>query len=178
VIVPHSLLLPELPPRPRALGTAPPVARVAKRARLRHVLAVGVVAVIIGCVTSVVVAYSWSDGVVPEAPRALSLPVVLPAPIRSPPPSHHSLVPVSPPPAPVSYAAATVMLHVTTEPAGATVVLDGVRLGTTPFTAPVRAKAGGAWLKVRMRHRVPVRIRVALEHDVDWNVTLHPLMTR
>ena len=67
------------------------------------------------------------------------------------------------------------MLHVTTEPAGATVVLDGVRLGVTPFEAPVPKKLGGAWLKVRMKHFIPVKTRVSLDQAVDWDVSLRHL---
>ena len=67
------------------------------------------------------------------------------------------------------------MLHVTTEPAGATVVLDGVRLGVTPFEAPVPKKAGGAWLKVRMKHFIPVKTRVSLDQPVEWEVALRRL---
>jgi len=51
-------------------------------------------------------------------------------------------------------------------------VLDGVRLGTSPFTAEVPIKQGGAWLKVRKKHHLPVKIRVSLEADVTWDVTL------
>jgi len=61
---------------------------------------------------------------------------------------------------------------VVTDPPGATVVLDGVRLGTSPFTAEVPIKHGGAWLKVRKKHHLPVKIRVSLEADVTWNVEL------
>jgi hypothetical protein len=65
-----------------------------------------------------------------------------------------------------------VLLQVTTEPSGATVVLDGVRLGTTPFSARVPTKPGKAWLKVRMRKHVAVKTRVSLEQDVHWDVEL------
>jgi hypothetical protein len=72
-----------------------------------------------------------------------------------------------PPPA----APATVRLEVTTVPAGATVVLDGVRLGTTPLSMRVPARPG-AWLKVRKRKYVAVKTRVSLEHDVHWDVNV------
>jgi hypothetical protein len=75
-------------------------------------------------------------------------------------------------PAPVSDG--TVLLHVTTDPAGATVVLDGVRLGVTPLSMRVPGKPA-AWLKVRKRGYVAVRNRVSLQGDVDWDVPLHEL---
>jgi hypothetical protein len=65
-----------------------------------------------------------------------------------------------------------VRLEVTTEPSDATVVLDGVRLGRTPYTARVHRKAGLAWLKVRMQHHVAIKKRVSLDHDVHWHVRL------
>jgi hypothetical protein len=64
------------------------------------------------------------------------------------------------------------MLDVTTDPVGATVVLDGVRLGTAPFHAPVKRKAGTAWLKVRMHGRLPIKKAVTLDGDVSWTVHL------
>ncbi len=75
--------------------------------------------------------------------------------------------PPAPPPPP-----ATIQLHVVTDPPGATVVLDGVRLGSAPFTAALPVSGKAAWLKVRMPHHVPVKIQVSLEHDVSWNVRL------
>lgn len=70
-----------------------------------------------------------------------------------------------------------ITLHVTTDPPGATVVLDGVRLGITPFDAQVKAKPQ-AWLKVRMRDHIAVRTRVALDKEVNWDVVLRPLSRR
>jgi hypothetical protein len=67
-----------------------------------------------------------------------------------------------------------VLLHVTSDPDGATVVLDGVRLGVTPFAGRVPSK-DTAWLKVRKRDFAAVKTRVSLEQDVDWNVQLRAL---
>ena len=77
----------------------------------------------------------------------------------------------TPPPAPISN---EVTLSVTTVPAGATVVLDGVRLGTTPFQAVVPARAKPAWLKVRRKGSSATKIKVSLERDVTWDVRLRP----
>ncbi|MBA3498826.1 MAG: PEGA domain-containing protein, partial [Deltaproteobacteria bacterium] len=86
-----------------------------------------------------------------------------------------------PPPAPsrtppsVSPAASTeVTLSVTTEPAGATVVLDGVRLGATPFVGKVPIRSKPAWLKVRHRGTEAAKTQVVLDRDVTWFVQLRP----
>jgi serine/threonine-protein kinase len=68
----------------------------------------------------------------------------------------------------------TVLLTVTTDPPDATVVLDGVRLGRTPFTARVPSKIKPAWLKVRRHDYIAVKTRVSLERDVTWDVHLRP----
>jgi hypothetical protein len=67
-----------------------------------------------------------------------------------------------------------VLLTVTTDPPDATVVLDGVRLGRTPFSARVPARSREAWLKVRRHAFIAVKTRVSLEHDVQWEVHLRP----
>lgn len=77
-----------------------------------------------------------------------------------------------PPPADPRPAADRVTLHVITDPPGATVVLDGVRLGTGPYLAEVPRKQGGAWLKVRKVGHIAVKTRVSLERDVTWTVRL------
>jgi len=66
-----------------------------------------------------------------------------------------------------------VMLDVVTDPPDATVLLDGVRLGKTPYHAEVQTKQT-AWLKVRRSDRFPMKIKVSLERAVSWNVTLRP----
>jgi hypothetical protein len=103
---------------------------------------------------------------VPAATVATKPPVapVLPAP---PPPI--------PPQPPAQVADGTVLLEVTTEPVGATVVLDGVRLGVTPLTMRVPGGKAAAWLKVRKRGYIAVRNHVSLQHDVEWDVPLHEL---
>jgi serine/threonine-protein kinase len=98
---------------------------------------------------------------------AAPVPMVAPAPVVAPA--------AAPTPAPVVAKADTIQLAVTTRPAGATVVLDGVRLGTTPYTATVPSKAAQGWLKVRMHGRVAVKTRVPLDRDVRWDVQLQPV---
>jgi len=88
--------------------------------------------------------------------------------------------PAPAPPAPTTpeapaTASGMVMLTVTSSPDDSTVVLDGVRLGRTPFSAPVRSKHGLAWLKVRKRGYAAIKTRVSLEHDVRWEISLRKL---
>jgi len=67
-----------------------------------------------------------------------------------------------------------IKLHVVSDPAGGTVVLDGVRLGTAPFDGTVPAEPGKeATLKVRMHGYVAVKQTIQLDRDVTWNVHLH-----
>lgn len=65
------------------------------------------------------------------------------------------------------------MLDVVTDPPDATVVLDGVRLGRSPYHAAVPAKQT-AWLKVRKSDRIPVRIQISLDHDYSGQIKLPP----
>ena len=110
------------------------------------------------------------------AERARIRTVIPPAPEPVPPPRPSVVQPpvteplAMPPPA---VAPDRVMLDVVTDPPDATVLLDGVRLGKTPYHAEVRTKQT-AWLKVRRSDRIPMKIKVSLERDVSWNVTLRP----
>jgi hypothetical protein len=90
-----------------------------------------------------------------------------------PAPPVHSAAPAQPPAS--TAPRTTVMLQVTSNPTGATVVLDGVRLGVTPFSAPVAIKTSDAWLKVRKQGYAAVKTRVSLDKDVTWEVNLHRL---
>lgn len=99
------------------------------------------------------------------------------APIHAtppPPPPAPAPAPARRSPAPTAAPAASteVTLRVTTEPAGATVVLDGVRLGTTPFTEMVPLRSKPAWLKVRRRGSVATKTQLSLDRDVTWSVRL------
>lgn len=105
------------------------------------------------------------------APRARSGPA---APTHASPPRPPSPSPARQSPAPSAAPATSteVTLHVTTDPVGATVVLDGVRLGTTPFTGKVRLRSKPAWLKVRRRGSVATKMQLSLDRDVTWSVRL------
>lgn len=119
----------------------------------------------------------------PVPARTTAPPVVATRPIAPPPPPP-TPAPPSPRPVPatssppvkvVETRLAEIVLRVTTEPTGATVVLDGVRLGTTPYEAKLPTRAKPAWLKVRRKGSVATKIQVSLERDVTWDVRLTPL---
>jgi hypothetical protein len=112
----------------------------------------------------------------PATPKHPALAIPKP-PAPTPPAITRARKPITPPPAPAPAPPPTITLHVTTDPVGATVVLDGVRLGTAPYTATLPASHKNGWLKVRMQHYNAVRIQVPLESDVDWNVQLHKTIT-
>jgi serine/threonine-protein kinase len=160
-----------LPPR---ITTSTPVPSVTDR----RALTMGAAAIFVVGLTSFIVVAAMDSSPPATQSRPASTPTAIaprPTPAPAPAPSR-TPAPRAPSPArPASAAPATVLLHVTTEPAGATVVLDGERLGTTPFTARVPAKQGSAWLKVRKRKHVAVKTRVSLERNVQWNVELRQL---
>jgi hypothetical protein len=130
-----------------------------KPPRSMRAIAIGAAVLAGGFVLAMVVARQATTDT-PEPPPPAPTPVVAPAPPPAPPP---------PAPAPTS-----VQLHVTSHPTGATVVLDGVRLGTTPYTSQVPIKKDG-WLKVRLQGHAAVKEKVSFEHDVEWDVVLRPL---
>jgi serine/threonine-protein kinase len=91
----------------------------------------------------------------------------------APPPA--AAAPAPSPHAPVAAPAASpgprmVHVRVTSEPTGATVVLDGARLGPTPFDITVPARAEPATIKVRLGHVAHKKI-ISLDADVTWDVS-------
>jgi hypothetical protein len=134
-----------------------------RQGRHRYALVVTVAALVVMALLALVLQAKSSPA--PTRPTRDAAPIV-----PSPPPRP------APPPAPaVSAPRTTVMLEVTSNPSGATVVLDGVRLGVTPFSAPVPIKSDDAWLKVRLHGYAAVKTRVSLANDVTWNVPLRKL---
>ncbi|CAN5909132.1 hypothetical protein BH11MYX2_BH11MYX2_30870 [soil metagenome] len=68
--------------------------------------------------------------------------------------------------------ATEVTLSVTSMPSGATVVLDGERLGVTPFTQKIARTDKPSFLKVRMVGYTAQRIVVKRGDDLTWRVAL------
>jgi hypothetical protein len=168
-------LMPELFALPQAAVVAPraPSVRPILRPHRTRAIAIGVAAFAVLVTLISVMALSTSS----EAPTAQPGDAVVAA--APSPPAAPSPAPVKPAPAPAlarpAAHAGTVMLHVITEPDGATVVLDGVRLGVTPFSGAVNVRPGQAWLKVRKRGFIAKKTRVSFEHEIEWDVSLRRL---
>jgi PEGA domain-containing protein len=149
--------------------------------RLRRIALIGCASGL-GVLTALLLGYGTSDSsgsdsasiaagaAGPAAPSATSLRRAAAAPDAPAEP-----VPVPPAPA-AAGAAKLVDLHVESTPSGATVVLDGVRLGKTPFIGrvPHSATTEEAVLKLRRRGYKTMRVPVDPERPVEVRVTLHP----
>lgn len=66
----------------------------------------------------------------------------------------------------------TVELRVSTTPADATVLLDGRRLGRTPYAGTVTAAPGTHVVKIRRRGRATTTLDIELTHDIRLDVVL------
>ena len=65
-----------------------------------------------------------------------------------------------------------IRIHITTTPAGATIILDGQRLGHSPFDGSVPKSLGAHTLKIRRRGYATVTIAVELAGDLIQDLTL------
>jgi eukaryotic-like serine/threonine-protein kinase len=81
---------------------------------------------------------------------------------------------VAPDPA-VAAAPDRVLIRITSEPSKATVLLDGKRLGKTPFVGALRSSDVGAVIKVRRRGYKTMRVDVDRSQDIRLHVELPEL---
>jgi hypothetical protein len=169
-----------LPPRPvrSAIGTETSISAITPlpRGRLGMWIMLGIFAAVAVGFTAMLASpdeaarVAAADAPAPlpapaPAPLSAAVPVPVPVPVPAPDPV--------PAPAPeLELAPDVVTLRVTTSPPGATVVLDGTRLGTTPFVTTVPAGPREATLKVRKRRHTPRKIKVRFDEDVTWDVQL------
>jgi serine/threonine protein kinase len=65
-----------------------------------------------------------------------------------------------------------VLVRITSEPSKATVLLDGKRLGKTPFIGSLRKDAGQAEIKIRRRGYKTMRVDVDRSQDIRLHVDL------
>ena len=93
-------------------------------------------------------------------------------PPGTPPPSAPPVIDAAPPRPPAPPPIKQVQLRITTTPADATVLLDGKRLGRTPYTGTIDAAPGMHALKLRRRGYLAVTLDVELSVDVTREVTL------
>ncbi|MEO5347695.1 MAG: PEGA domain-containing protein [Magnetococcus sp. YQC-9] len=87
-----------------------------------------------------------------------------------------SQTPAPPPPQAAENPAETLLLRVETKPAGATLYLDGQKLGTTPFTVG-RVKIGLHALRLEKENHSPVSYELELNEDTVVDLTLDTLPT-
>jgi serine/threonine protein kinase len=110
--------------------------------------------------------------------RPLPPPPPAPAPKPKPAPVAAALPPPPPAPPPVAAPAPpskTIKLAIDTTPEDATVLLDGQRLGHTPFRGTFDAAPGPHVLKIRRRGCVPMKLDVELTGDLKREIDLQPL---
>ena len=97
----------------------------------------------------------------PPAPAAARAAVAPPMPVTKPPPA--------PPAAP-----AKIHVKITSKPADATVLLDGKKLGHTPFDDTIDADPGKHNIKVRRKGYLVHSTDVTLAVDITQDLTLTP----
>jgi len=111
--------------------------------------------------------------------RPLPPPPPAPAPTPKPAPVTAARPPPPPAPPPPIVAPAppskTIKLAIDTTPEDATVLLDGQRLGHTPYRGTFDASPGPHVLKIRRRGCVPMKLDVELAADLKREIDLQPL---
>jgi eukaryotic-like serine/threonine-protein kinase len=119
------------------------------------------VAIVVGAAALVWLSFGSRDPelVVPSIrPARAAAPIVTPLP-EPPPPSERS----------------EIRIRITTTPDDATVLLDGQRLGHTPYDGTLPKAPGRHSLKIRRRGYVPRKLDIELSSDVAQDFVLQPL---
>jgi len=165
-------LKPAMPVDPM-IGANLVLARTRRWSRLRWVAAAAVLGVLAA------VGYAVMRNAGNAAAGAKSPPVPAPTaahkPETPPSPSPSPSPPRAPTPAPAPTlppAPAKVRVRVVTHPSDATVLLDGKKLGHTPFDEKVPAEPGKHVMKLRHRGYVTQVLEVELGSDISQDVTL------
>ncbi len=100
-------------------------------------------------------------------PPVASPPVAARVPPPPPPKPVHTAPPPPPPPAPTK-----IRLQITTRPGDATVLLDGKKIGHTPFDEMIDADPGKHVIKLRKARYATQRLDVTLDADITQELTL------
>ncbi len=108
----------------------------------------------------------------PPTPPQPQEAIAKPAASTRPPPSERRPPPPERRPRSEPLPPGTIRLTITTTPPDATVVVDGDRLGRTPYTGTFTPRGDTVWLKVRKRGHVPQKVKVPVTPDLRWDVTL------
>ncbi|HWO22088.1 MAG TPA: serine/threonine-protein kinase [Kofleriaceae bacterium] len=154
------------------------------RARRRRRTAIWIVALLLAAGAGAAAVYfilGPGGAAEPSAGAAGRSGAVTPAPPSPPPPPQPA--PAPPPgasgsaaPTPAAAAAlppgASLQLTVKSTPPDATVLLDGKRLGRTPYTGQIEAAPGTHSLRLRKKGYAPVSLDIELTGDLSRDVTL------
>jgi serine/threonine protein kinase len=161
------------PPAAESLQAPVPSLQEAQRSRSRRPMWATLVTLTL--VAAAFVGVELLSGKFLDRPASASAPAQPAGPPLALVPHLASLVP--PPPAvleapPLPPLPATITLRITTSPSDATLLLDGDRLGHTPFETTLPATRGPHVLKVRRRGYAPQRIDVDLSADLIREIPL------
>jgi hypothetical protein len=124
----------------------------------------------LAAVTALVVAGTVAYAITRTAPVVVTSPVAPPpaaARVAPPPANPAHTEPAPPPPAP-----AKIRIQITSRPSDASVLLDGKKIGRTPFDGTVDAAPGKHEIKLRRPRYATQRLDVTLDADITHDVTL------
>jgi serine/threonine protein kinase len=149
------------PVRARVMPTRAPVLS------LKRNWIVAILAIVTTAVTLSVILHDRDDHADATEPHPTAVAAdPPPAPSAAPPPS------VMPEPAPPVKAPTSIQLKVVTTPPDATVLLDGRRLGRSPYQGAVDVATGSHTLKIRHPGYVPQKLEIQLDADVTREIEL------
>ena len=171
--VPPPLPLPPPPPGPgsqvetesRLIGANLVSTRAMARLRQLRWIAAGALVVI--AVPAIYLLTRNSPDAVASAPSP-----PLPAPVVAHPPPTPAPAPVAVPDAPS--APTKIRIRIVSRPADASVLLDGKRIGHTPFDETIDADPGKHQLKLRRKGYALYKLDVGLDNDVNEDIALTP----
>jgi hypothetical protein len=163
-------VIPPLPGSP-SIGASLVLAQAQRASRLRWI-GVSALLGVLGAAGYVVMRESSNAVAGSAAPAVIPPPAARPqaAPPAPPvPPAPPAPPPAAPPPAPPK-----VHVRIVTHPSDATVLLDGKKLGHTPFDELIDPDPGKHVLKLRKRGYTTHRLDVELGADLTQDITLTP----
>jgi serine/threonine-protein kinase len=196
---PRGMTLP--PPPPPRMATAVPMAMTSQQAPLsppRHGepligatvvrgarkrrstlvqwVAAGAIAAVLGVGAYFVTRESTTDAVAGSAaPPAATATAPVAARAPTPPPSPPKPVHADPPPPPPPPAKPTqVRVKLVTHPSNAIIMLDGKKLGRTPFDETIDADPGKHVFRLKRKGYTTAEIDVALDGDIARDIALTP----
>ena len=173
----HTPLRPETIPPPLISRTMRVIAPSTKRSRRPSLRGAVRSALVLGMLATVVVAMDFAPtSEATTAPSVQQPRAALAADVVAHPAGAISrelaAIPVAPATPPPAAQPTEIHIHIATDPADATVLLDGQRLGHTPYDGSVAAAPGAHVLKIRRRGYAAVKLDVSLDSDISRTVTL------